>query len=422
MRKLLLNTLVLLSLSAGFVSCNDDELGPTIFPHISEDLDKNSATYPLDKFLYDNYLIPYNMKFDYRMQDIESNMDYNLVPASYEKSIDMAVLIKYLWYDVYNKIVENSTSEAADKFFLKRYGPKMIMLVGSSAYNESSHTEELGVAEGGVKISLMAVNRLDINDIAGMNEYYFRVMHHEFSHILHQTILFSEDFGKISSGRYDSMNWQDKEELVVRTQGFITPYASKDYNEDFVETIANYVVSTDEQWAEFMDQASYDYEELEVSANNGEYAKAKADGTFIKPISAVMDALSGDTSTVKILRYAVQRTYEGEDDIVGTPTLVDGQFVYRHDIDGVDGKAIIEQKLEETKTYLLENYGIPLDDLRHEVLTRTYVTKPDGEFVKDNGQYVNRLTWPTNDGKTTVMDSLRYQVKQYENESNVSNE
>lgn len=417
MKKILLNTLFLLSLSAGFTSCNDDELGETIFPHLSDELDENSATYPLDKFLYDNYLIPYNMRFDYRLQDIESNMDYNLSPASYDKSVDMAVLIKYLWYDVYNKIIESSTSENADKFFLKRYGPKMIMLVGSSQYNESSHTEELGVAEGGVKISLMAVNRLDVNDIYNMNEYYFRVMHHEFSHILNQTILFSEDFGKISSGRYDSMNWQDKEELVARTQGFITPYASKDYNEDFVETIANYIINTDEKWNEYLDQASYDYEEIELSAvgQDNEYMQAKKDGTFIKVISAVMDAVKNDTSTVKILRYAVQREYKDENDKVGTPTLNDeGQFIYRHDVDGVDGKAIIEQKLGEVTTYLWDNFGINLSDLRHEVLTRTYVTDANGEFVKP---YVNRLTSMTKDG-VMVIDSLRQQVYQYENKTN----
>lgn len=418
MRKLLLNTMLLLSLSAGFfTSCNDDELGPTIFPHLSEELDENSATYPLDKFLYDNYLLPYNMRFDYRLQDIETNMNYNLVPATYENSIDMAVLIKYLWYDVYNKIIETSTSDAADKFFLKRYGPKMIMLVGSAAYNETTHTEELGVAEGGVKISLMAVNRLNIDDIAAMNEYYFRVMHHEFNHILNQNILFSEDYGKISSGRYDPMNWQEKEELVARTQGFITPYASKDYNEDFVEVVANYVVSTDEQWNKFLEQASYDYEEIEVSAvgQDNEYKQAKNDGTFIKAISAIMDNVSNDTSTVKILRYAVQREYKDENDKVGTPIRDDeGNLQYRHDVDNVDGKAIIEQKLGEVTTYMLENFGIDLAKLRHEVLTRTYVTDANGEFVKEGDNYVNKLKSPlVNDPTKTVMDSLRWQVNQY---------
>lgn len=423
MKKIILKSLILASLSAGFTSCADDELGPTIFPHLTEDLDENSATYPLDKFLYDNYLTPYNMRFDYRLQDIESDMDYNLSPASYEKSVDMAVLIKYLWYDVYNKIVETSTSENKDKFFLKRYGPKMIMLVGSSQYNETSHTEELGVAEGGVKISLMAVNRLNINNIDDMNYYYFRVMHHEFSHILHQSVLFSEDFGKISSGRYDAMNWQEKEELVARTQGFITPYASKDYNEDFVETIANYIVSTDEQWSAFLDQASYDYEELEVSANTeddgtNQYKQAKSDGTFIKVISAVKDAVSNDTSTVKILRYAVQREYKDENDIIGTPTLdEEGGFIYRHDVDGVDGKAIIEQKLGEVTTYLWDSFGVSLSELRQEVLRRTYVTDAAGEFVKPDGNYVNRLTSTTSTGET-VIDSLRNQVYQYEKVNN----
>ena len=179
-------------------SCRDEELGPTIFPVIEDVLDKDAPTYQLDKFVYDNYLENYNMRFDYKMKDTEVNMDYNLVPTSYTKSVDMAVLTKYLWYDVYNKVVENSTLDSKDKFFMKRYGPKMIVLVGSPAINATTGTEERGLAEGGVKITLYAVNEMDINDLSSLNDLYFRVMHHEFGHILNQSKLFTLDFEKIS--------------------------------------------------------------------------------------------------------------------------------------------------------------------------------------------------------------------------------
>ena len=46
----------------------------------------------------------------------------------------------------------------------------------------------LGTAEGGKKITLYEVNSLDFEnvDIEVLNEYYFKTMHHEFAHILHQ--------------------------------------------------------------------------------------------------------------------------------------------------------------------------------------------------------------------------------------------
>lgn len=420
MKKNILAAFALLMSLTGFVSCSDDELGPTIFPVLSEELDPNSSTYPLDRFLKENYLEPYNMRFDYRMSDTEADMNYNLVPASYENSVKMAVLIKYLWYDVYDEVIQNAVSKDipnADKFFLKRYGPKMIMLIGSPAYNASTGTKVQGLAESGVKISLFDVNSLDINDFELMNENFFRVMHHEFSHVLNQNVAFSDDFKETSSGLYDPMNWQDKQNEVVRSQGFITPYASSEYNEDFVETIAFYVVSTDEQWASFLDQASKDYEEIEVSAvrpnstTPSEYEVALSDSTFIRIISTISDVF-GNPSSHKILRVSVQR--EGSEELSAPLRDEEGNLIYRTDLDNVDGKAIIEQKLSEVKEYLYSGFGIDIDALRHEVLSRTYLTDDNGDFVIDNGKYINRLTYPIKSDPTkTLIDSLVYQVDQY---------
>lgn len=410
MRRNIINLFLSLFVVLGVTSCSDDELGPTIFPHLTEDLDKGSATYQLDKFIYDNYLLNYNMRFDYRMSDTEADMNYNLIPASYSKSVDMAVLTKYLWYDVYEKAIANSTSDVVDKFFMKRYGPKMIMLVGVAAYNASSGTKVLGLAENGVKITLFNVDSLDINDSKNINERFFKTMHHEFSHVLHQNVAFSDDFKKISSGLYDPLNWQDKADEDVRSKGFITPYGSSDYNEDFVETIALYIVSTDEEWNTFMEQASIDYEELEVDAIgvDSEYQRALNDGTFIRIMSSIKTA-TGQMTSCKILRKAVEREY-AEGDKVGVPIKdpETGDFIYK-EVDKIDGKAVIEQKLNAVSTYLMDFFGIDLNALRHEVLSRTYVTKPDGSFLIKDGQYVNKLTYPAQN-YPTVMDSLRSQV------------
>ena len=75
--------------SFNLVSCSDDDFTPSIFDTTELPLDPTSYTYPLDAFVRDNFLKPYNMKYLYRMEDIGSDMDYNLVPCSYEQSLTL---------------------------------------------------------------------------------------------------------------------------------------------------------------------------------------------------------------------------------------------------------------------------------------------------------------------------------------------
>lgn len=223
-----------------FVACSEEEPGPSIFPNVSDDPDPASYTYKFDKWLNINFRDEYNVDFKYLMEDVEADMDYNLVPATYENARDLALLTKYLWYDSYEEV-------AKSKDFIKSYGPRILHLVGSPAYNPNSGTETLGLAEGGLKVTLFKVNEMDLTDINMLNEYYFRTMHHEFGHILHQTKSYPTDFNLLSTGRYDEGSWQSKQPGYVASLGFVTPYASSQAREDFAETIANYLTRTDDQ-------------------------------------------------------------------------------------------------------------------------------------------------------------------------------
>ena len=195
-----------------------------------------------DAWLLNNYVFPYNIDFKYKLEDKESDHDYNLVPAYYDKSIAMAKLVKYLWIDAYNEIMDN------DRTFICTYGPKMIHLIGSPAYDEGQIT--LGTAEGGLKVTLYNVNALDPQnpDIEVLNYWYFKTMHHEFAHILHQTIEFPTEFYEISTGSYTGAGWVNVSDTKALQMGFITGYASTEVHEDFAETIANYVTHTEEWW------------------------------------------------------------------------------------------------------------------------------------------------------------------------------
>jgi substrate import-associated zinc metallohydrolase lipoprotein len=133
----------------------------------------------------------------------------------------------------------------------------MIHIIGSAAYRNNG-TMVLGTAEGGLKITLYMINDLKL-DPEYLNEYYFHTMHHEFAHILHQTKPYSSDFEMISGTEYvkDSWNSTYSDEEALQ-HGFITPYASSEPNEDFVELLSTYVTNTPEFWSQMLKDAGKD--------------------------------------------------------------------------------------------------------------------------------------------------------------------
>ncbi|MDD3079677.1 MAG: putative zinc-binding metallopeptidase [Paludibacter sp.] len=252
--KKILTGLLLITLIFSQTSCSEDEFTDSIF--VEKSVDKTA----FDKWLDANYLEPYNLDFRYRMQDAGSNTSYNLVPTKLEKSEEMAILAKYLWFDVYGEVVNED--------FLKYYGPRMIHLIGSAAYNPNQRTRILGTAEGGIKVTLYDCNQLQADNIAFNNEYYFHTMHHEFMHILHQQKAYPKEFETLSAGYYDPMYWQERDddstpqEAVIRDHsqyaplGFVSAYASSQPREDFVETISLYITKSDDWWNELLRQAA----------------------------------------------------------------------------------------------------------------------------------------------------------------------
>jgi len=193
-----------------------------------------------DTWLYENYVLPYNIQFNYAYEDRETDNTYNLVPAEIDKAQVMAQVTKYLWIGSYDELLGED--------FMKSYCPRMIQLVGSKAYN-SQGSVVLGTAEGGLKITLYNINELNIKslDVNFLNDWYFHTMHHEFCHILHQTKNYSTDFNLISND-YQGPSWVNLEDGDARTMGYITAYASSAPDEDFVEIISGYITHTPAWW------------------------------------------------------------------------------------------------------------------------------------------------------------------------------
>ncbi|MCQ2311080.1 MAG: putative zinc-binding metallopeptidase [Paludibacteraceae bacterium] len=246
-----INAIVLALVMVSVVGCKKDELDDTSVLKDKVWPDSMSYTYDFDCWLNNNYVKEYNIEFRYRLQDESTDFSYNLVPAGYEQSQITAHCVKYLWLDVYQKQVPNP-------IFLKLYAPRIINVLGCPAVNAAQNTETMGVAEGGYKITLYNMN--DINhwlpkdggtpNVAMMNKYIFHVMHHEFSHILHQTKSFPQEYEAISAGDYDSQSWQYKSDTAAYHLGFVTKYSMVEAHEDFVEVISSYITDSIGQWKE----------------------------------------------------------------------------------------------------------------------------------------------------------------------------
>lgn len=233
----------LLFLVAGMISCSEDEPGDTsIFPTTETERSE------FDKWILENYVYPYNIDFKYRMEDFESDMDYNLVPADLNKSVKLAHIVKHLWLEAYDEIT-------GDPHFMRQYAPKILHLIGSPAIDAISNTIVLGTAEGGLKVTLYNVNELDPNNIDMLNEYYFKTMHHEFAHILHQTKNYPTEFNTICVGDYALTSWVNREDEDAWKLGFVTAYGSSEPQEDFVEVIANYLVKPTSWWDNMLSKA-----------------------------------------------------------------------------------------------------------------------------------------------------------------------
>lgn len=243
--------LIVIAALVSLASCsNDTELDrKSIFP---DGVDKSMQN-DFDRWALVNYTYPYNIQFEYRYSDKEGHVEYDVVPAEYEKSIAVAKLVKHLWVDAYNELMGRD--------FLRQYSPRMIQLIGSSEYKEDG-SEVLGTAEGGMKIFLNKVNLLDIENpnLQLIKFYFIKTMFHEFGHILNQTKNYSTDFNTISVD-YQGPSWmnvgdyENSGSTEALEMGYISAYASSEPGEDFVEILSFYVVYGKAYWEQMLSLA-----------------------------------------------------------------------------------------------------------------------------------------------------------------------
>lgn len=230
-------------------SCGDDELSDT-----SVIKDSTQPQTAFDKWLDKSYKQEYNIDLKYRLNDQETDFTYTLVPADIDNSIKLAHIILHTWLQAYD--------EVAGKDFTRQLAPKVLQFVGSVAW-QTDNSAIMGQAEDGMKITLFGVNNLELTK-SFLNANYFQSMHHEFTHILAQSKDYDTDFQKISEGDYEPAEWYTSEhntETYALQKGFLSSYAMSEYNEDFAETLAFFLIYTPAEWTSKMTTADAKYDE-----------------------------------------------------------------------------------------------------------------------------------------------------------------
>ena len=252
MKKNILYILPVVMIALGLASCSSDEIKPESV--ISVD---NYTPNEFDLWLEENFRNPYNIDFKYRYEEIESDLNYYTVPATYDASVKMAHLVKYLCVEAYN--------EVAGIDFTRSQFPKMFFLIGEWEYrNNGSYI--LGTAEGGRKILLSGLAYLNPilegkdhygdfgfdfgTDVAeNLNHYYIKTIHHEFTHILNQTKDYPTAFRQVTPSSYVSdSQFSEPYASAYLKRGFITDYAQTNTNEDFAEMASVYITNSPEWW------------------------------------------------------------------------------------------------------------------------------------------------------------------------------
>lgn len=216
---------LLLALTSILASCSkEDDLNPdsVLLGMGGDTWVKNE----LDDWLYQEFVIPYNIEVKYKWDPYEVNLQKTFVPVDESKVIILMNAVKKVWIEPYE--------QKGGPNFIKVLAPKRYVLVGTPEYNGTTTTQ--GYAEGGKKIVLLDVNAFDKANVSKVRSV-MKTVEHEFAHTLHQTVLYPEEFSTICSDSYTG-TWNTTSDSEFKPLGFVSKYSRANPDEDFAETVA----------------------------------------------------------------------------------------------------------------------------------------------------------------------------------------
>nr|WP_311459109.1 substrate import-associated zinc metallohydrolase lipoprotein [uncultured Capnocytophaga sp.] len=289
----------------------------------------------LDRYIIEKFTQPYNVNIVYRFSEnnISRNMFRYVAPPSAEKALQMANFLKYMYYEPYTMLTP--------KGFLQNYSPKELVFIGSRAFSDVG-TAYNGLATNAVKIEMLGVNNINPNttdptEIKNIDNRVLRLIYHESSHLLEQVKIVPKEFEKLSIADYKGGAWTRSwtGETYLKS-GFISAYASDNIHEDFVETIARYIIY---------------YQKNQCSCNTTD-ATLDTDGDGLNDTAY-------NTWKTEILR----KGYIWEEELAKADGKNDANATYT-------GKEILLKKITMVKNYLKGEWNIDLDALRNEIHRR----------------------------------------------------
>jgi substrate import-associated zinc metallohydrolase lipoprotein len=185
---------------------------------------------PIVLYIQENFIEKYGVAVRFKYVDRYVDPTKRVVPPRREVVIPMLEFLNDLWIEPWIDVPNG------EKFF-KKHVPAEMVFIGSSIFNDDG-TVTLGTADAGARITLTEVNDIDINNQA----WVFRqlgTIYHEFAHIVHQRYNLPPNWEKISPGGYTSAgSWYNLSDEEALQRGFVSPYGTSSFNEDFAEFAA----------------------------------------------------------------------------------------------------------------------------------------------------------------------------------------
>jgi substrate import-associated zinc metallohydrolase lipoprotein len=195
------------------------------------------STDPLDQYIQTNFIDKYGVAVRYKFVDRYVEQGKRVTPPKREVIEPMLDFLTSFWAEPFQQVPNG------DAFF-KSHVPAEIVLIGSSIYNADG-TVTLGTADAGARITLTEVNDVDINNKAWILRQ-LGTIYHEFAHIVHQRYNLPPNFQNISPQGYTSLgSWYNLTDEEALERGFVSPYATATFNEDFAETVAHLLFEDD---------------------------------------------------------------------------------------------------------------------------------------------------------------------------------
>jgi substrate import-associated zinc metallohydrolase lipoprotein len=185
---------------------------------------------PLDEYIQENFIDEFGIAVRYKFVDRYVDQNKRVTPPKLEVVEPMLDFLTEFWIEPFTQVANGNR-------FFRAHVPAEIILIGSTMYNADG-TVTLGTADAGARITLTEVNDVNVDNLA----WVFRqlgTIYHEFAHIVHQRYNLPPNWQEISPQGYTSLgSWYNLTDEEALQRGFVSPYGTSTFNEDFAELVA----------------------------------------------------------------------------------------------------------------------------------------------------------------------------------------